>query len=72
MDIELKMETIQLLNEYYQINTEEFSTQRMKWEWEAENNRGFLLGMDKTFILKNYMVFFLQLKKVNSKNSRIS
>ena len=40
-----RRETTQLLNDYYKTNTEDIPTQRMKSEWKAENNRGFLLGI---------------------------
>ena len=46
MDIEAtKTAATQLLDSYYQIHTSELPTQRAKSQWQAENKRGFFLGI---------------------------
>lgn len=46
MDIEAtKTAATQLLDNYYQIHTSDLPTQRTKSEWQAENKRGFFLGI---------------------------
>ena len=46
MDIEAtKTAATQLLDSYYQIHTSELPTQRTKSQWQAENKRGFFLGI---------------------------
>ena len=46
MDIEAtKTEATQLLDNYYQIHTSDLPTQRTKSQWQAENKRGFFLGI---------------------------
>ena len=41
----IKTETKKLLDEFYQINTNELPSKRIKSEWESENKRGFFLGI---------------------------
>ena len=46
MDIEAtKTAATQLLDNYYQIHTSDLPTQRTKSQWQAENKRGFFLGI---------------------------
>ena len=46
MDIEAtKTAATQLLDSYYQIHTSDLPTQRTKSQWQAENKRGFFLGI---------------------------
>ena len=46
MDIEAtKTAATQLLDSYYQIHTSDLPTQRTKSHWQAENKRGFFLGI---------------------------
>ncbi len=46
MDIDAtKTEATQLLDNYYQIHTSDLPTQRTKSQWQAENKRGFFLGI---------------------------
>jgi hypothetical protein len=46
MDMEAtKTAATQLLDNYYQIHTSDLPTQRAKSQWQAENKRGFFLGI---------------------------
>ena len=46
MDIEAtKTAATKLLDNYYQIHTSDLPTQRTKSQWQAENKRGFFLGI---------------------------
>ncbi len=46
MNIEvIKVESIQLLNEFYQLDTQAIPPERSRSEWKADNKRGFFLGI---------------------------
>jgi hypothetical protein len=42
---DMKSEAKTLLNDLFQIQTDDLPAQRIKSEWQAENRRGFLLGL---------------------------
>ena len=42
---DMKSEAKRLLNDFFQMHSDDLPAQRIKSEWQAENRRGFLLGL---------------------------